>query len=272
MSSWGPGFVQKKGHMILPYHHFVGFGDYASEFFKLVRSMYYSYIANEFLFVFDKANSISPAFALFELTLKKNTHCRFLPYYPSQGFNISERRDLLEPILKQGPRADRIHFFGLFSSVFELQDQIKEKIQRIFQRKDLSPVQYFDVGLCLPPDQQEFTSIIEKLTKFAPRPVDPISVFVCSSTRDQYINFRSQCPTNWNICSMWELIVPVIVTEEQQLEALYAFIGSLIVLTQSPRLVGSFKNSSFVFMYCKEAKFRVPSNLTIVDGSSFSYF
>lgn len=272
MSSWGPGFVQKKGHMILPYYHFVGFDNYASEFVKLIRSIYYAYNSNEFLFIFDKANSASAGFALFESTLKRNNFSRFLPYYPSQGFNLSERRDLLEPVLQQGPRVDKMNFFSLFSSVFQLQDGIKNKIINIYARKNLSPTEYFEVGVCLVEGQTDFSSLIEKVTTFAKRPIDPLSVFVSSSSREQYRAFYEQCPSQWNVSSMWEMIAPIIVTEEQTLEILFAFIGSLILLSQSSHLVGSFKNSTFLFLYCKEAKFRIPSNLTILDGSSFSYF
>jgi hypothetical protein len=272
MSSWGPGFVQKRGHAILPYYHFVGFGDYASEFFKLVRSIYYAYSSNEFLFIFDKANSASSSFALFESTLKRNSYARYLPYYPSQGFNINERRDLLEPILQQGARPDKMNFFSLFSSVFELQDGIKEKIINVYARKAISPFNYFDVGVCLPEGQTEFSSLIEKLTKFPARPIDPLSIFVSCSTREQYMAFCKQSPSQWTLMSMWEIIPPILVTEEQHLEVLFAFLGSLISLSQCPHLIGSFKHSVFLFMYCKESKFRIPSNITLLDTSSFSYF
>ena len=272
MSSWGPGFVQKKGHMILPYYHYVGFDNYASEFVKLVRSIYYAYHASEFLFIFDKANSANAGFALFESTLKRNNFARFLPYYPSQGFNLSDRRDLLEPILKQGPKHDKMNFFSLFSSVFQLQDGTKDKIIKIYARKGLSPLDYFEVGVCLLEGQTEFSSLIQKLTTFAKRPIDPLSVFVSSSSREQYRAFHEQCPSQWTVSSMWEMTAPIIVTEEQTLDILFAFIGSLILLSQCSHLVGSFKNSTFLFMYCKEDKFRIPSNLTILDNSSFSYF
>lgn len=272
MSSWGPGFIQKRGHMILPYYHFVGFGDYAIEFFKLVRSMYYSYLANEFLFVFDKVNSISPTFPLFELTLKKNNSSRYLSYYPSQGFNICDRRDLLEPLLKQPTKIDKVSFFSFFSMVFDLQTQVKEKIVRIYERKKLTLTEQFNVGVCLIEGQQTYDAILERIKKLANRPIDPVSVFVNSASRDEYIKFREQCPSNWTISSMWETIPPIIVTEEQKIDTLYAFLGSLILLSHCPHIIGSFKNSSFLFLYCKEERFRIPSNVTIVDGSSFSYF
>jgi hypothetical protein len=272
MSSWGPGFVQKKGHMILPYYHFVGFGDYAHEFFKLVRSTYYAYNTNEFLFLFDKANSVSPTFPLFELTLKKNNYIRFLTYFPSQGFNISERKDLINPILQRAPQPDKISFFSLFASMFVLQDSMKEQIYKVYQRINISPTENFQVGLCLLEKQTDFSSIVAKLLRFAARPVDPISVFVSCSTREQYMKFREECPSQWSVVSMWEIIPPTIVTEEQKLESLYSYLGSMILFTNCSHLMGSFNHSMFRFIYCKEARFRTPSNITVLDGSSFSYF
>jgi hypothetical protein len=272
MSSWGPGFIQKKGHMILPYYHFVGFGDYADEFFKMVRSAYYSYQAKEFLFVFDKVNSVSGSFCLFESTLKRNTYSRFLPYYPSTGFNLGERHDLLNPVLQRLPIIDTLSFFQVFSAMFQLQDSMKPKIIQLYQRKDHSPVDQFQVGLCLLNGETNFTPILEKITRFAERPIDPLTVFVSCSSRDQYNQFRDQCPSQWKLLSMWDVLAPTIVTEEQKLETLYASIGSLIFLSNVVHLVGSFKHSAFRFVYCKEQRFRTPSNLTILDGSSFSYF
>ena len=272
MSSWGPGYVQKKGHMILPYHHFVGFGDYAEEFFKLVRSMYYAHHSNEFLFIFDKANSISPAIGLFESTLKRNAFSRYLPYYPSQGFNLSDRRDLLEPILQRSPFPDKHSFFSLFSSVFDLQDRIKNQIMQLYNRKEISPFDGERIGVCLQGGQSEFSSLIERLGQFAKRPGDPVSLFVSCQSRDQYILFREQCPSNWIIVSMWETIPPSILTEEQRMDALYSFFGSLVALSYCSHLLGSFRNSAFTFVYCNEPRFRAHSTFIVLDGSSFSYF
>jgi hypothetical protein len=272
MSSWGPGFVQKKGHMILPYYHFVGFGDYADEFFKLVRSIFYAYNANEFLFIFDKVNAVSGTFSLFESTLKKNNYSRFLSYYPSQGFNVCERRDLLEPILQRQPPHDTLSFFQVFTSIFDLQDKIKEQIHKLYGKKNLSPLDPYQVGVCLVDGQTEFASLLETITRFATRPIDPLSLFVSCSSREQYLNFRSQCPPQWTLVSMWELLPPIIVTEEQKLDVLYAYLGSLITLSNTPHLIGSFKSSTYRFLYCKESRFRDKTYSTRFDGSSFSFF
>jgi hypothetical protein len=272
MSSWGPGFVQKRGHMILPYHHFVGFGDYADEFFKLVRSTYYAYSANEFLFVFDKANSIQASYSLFESTLKRATYIRYLSYYPSQGFNLCERADLVNPILQRGPQHEKLSFFSLCSTLFVFQDSIKGHIYTVYQRKNLGFVEPYDVGLCLVEGQSEFSSIVERITRFAKRPIDPLSVFVSTKSREQYIQFRDACPKQWTVVSMWETIPAILVTEEQKLDSLYSYLGSIILLSQCTHLMGSFNHSIFRLLYSNEPRFRTPSSITVLDGSSFSYF
>lgn len=272
MSSWGPGFVQKRGHMILPYYHFVGIGDFADEFFKLVRSIFYAHQTNEFLFVFDKINSISTNIGLFESTLKKNSFSRYLSYYPTQGFNLAERRDILEPVLQQGPRPDKKNFFPLFSTVFDLTDKIKQQIHTVYERYEISLFDGERIGVCLMEEMTDFSNLVPKLASFAPRHGDPVSMFVSTSSRDQYNSFRSQCPTNWKVVSMWDTIPPLIQTEEQKLDTLASFLGSLVALGDCSHLVGSFRQPSFRFVYSKEAKFRIPSNLTVLDGSSFSYF
>lgn len=272
MSSWGPGFVQKKGHMILPYHHFVGFGDYADEFFKLVRSTYYAYSANEFLFVFDKANSIKAGYSLFESTLKRASYLRYLSYYPSQGFNLCERADLVNPILQRGPRPEKLSFFSLCSILFVFQDSIKTQIHKVYQQKNLNVVETYDIGLCLLPGQTEFSPILERILQFAKRPIDPLSVFVSTNSREQYLQFRGSCPKQWTVVSIWETIPEILVTEEQKLDSLYSYLGSIIVLTNCTHLMGSFNHSIFRLLYCKEPRFRTPSAITVLDGSSFSYF
>lgn len=272
MSSWGPGFVQKKGHMILPYYHFVGFGDYADEFFKFVRSLFYAYQSNEFMFVFDKVNSASTTIGLFEYTLKRNNVSRYLSYYPTQGFNIGERRDILETMFQRGYHPDKLNFFSFFTSIFELQDKIKEQIMSLYGRAEISLFETDRIGVCLDAGESDFSSLIEKLSTFAARPGDPLSVFVSSFSKDQATQFRNQCPTNWKVVSHWDTLPPVIQTEEQKLEILVAFLGALVGLSYCSHLIGKFQHPVFRFLYCKEAKFRTPSNTTVLDSSSFSYF
>lgn len=272
MSSWGPGYVQKRGHMLLPYHHFVGMSDYANEFFKLILSVFYAHQSNEFLFLFDKVNSVSTNIGLFEFTLKKNNYIRFLSYYPSQGFNIAERRDLLEPVIQRGHGIDKQSFFALFSQVFTLQDKIKQHIINLYNRYDVSLFDADKVGLCLQENATNFSHEIAKVAQFASRPGDSVSVFLSTSSRDQYKVFQSQCPTNWKCTSMWDTIPPVIQTEEQKIDALASFLGSLVALENCRHLIGSFHHPSFRFLYCKDAKYRTPSNITVLDGSSFSHF
>ena len=272
MSSWGGGFVQKKGHMILPYYHSVAFGNYADEFFKLIRSIYYAQQTNEFLFVFDKLNSITHTIGLFEFTLKKNNYVRFLPYFPSQGFDISNRKDILEQAFQKPPSPEKLLFFPLFASVFDLQNKIKEQITKVYARKEISLFDGNRLGICLHNGQTDFQSLLNKISPFAKRPIDPVSLFVSSSSREQYKEFREKCPPHWLLVSMWETIPPTLLTEEQQLETLYSFLGAVVCLSDSVHLFGSFQDPVFRFMYCKEAKFRTPSNRTVMDGSSFSYF
>lgn len=272
MSSWGPGFVQRRGHTILPYYHLVGFGNYAHEYFKLIRSIYYAHQTDDFLFVFDKLNSITCTIGLFDSTLKKNNYIRFIPYFPSQGFDISSRNDLLVPVLQKLPSPTKLHFFPLFSSLFQLQQRTKEQITQVYDRKQISLYDSERLGICLQAGHTDFESLLKKISSFAKRPIDPLSLFVSSESREQYTSFRSQCPSHWLIVSMWETIPPTVLTDEQQLETLYSFLGALICLSNSSHLLGSFHDPVFRFLYCKEAKFRNPSNLSVMDSSSFSYF
>lgn len=272
MSSWGPGFAQKKGHMILPYHHFVGFDDYADEFFKLVRSTFYAYSTNEFLFVFDKANSIQSSFSLFESTLKRSPHLRYLSYYPSQGFNLRDRSDLLRPILERGPQNNKLSFFALCTTLFALQDSVRDSINKVYSRKGQNIYEQCDVGLCLLDNSTDLQSLVEKIRRFAKRPIDPLSVFVATRTRDSYLQFRNLCPSNWTVYSQWETIPPILTTEEQKLDILYSYLGSVHALSTCTHLVGSFHHPIFKLLYCLESRFRAVNGITVLDGSSFSYF
>jgi hypothetical protein len=269
MSSWGPGFVQKKGHLNLSHYHHVGFESFAAEYFKLIRSVMYTQDLNEFLFVFDKVNSVSPSLGLFENTLKKNNYIRFLPYYPSSGFNVADRKDLVEPSIHKVVH-DRPSFFVLFKSIFQLQDKIKEAINKLYTKKEISILENNRIGVCLTPII-EFQRYIDQIQKKTSPPNKPLEIFV-SSTKEQYQAFKLICPSYWTLVSMWDVLPETIVTEEQKVDVFTASLGSLIALGQCEYILGSLDDPTFRFLFCQDGKFRDSTQGIVLDGSSFSYF
>ncbi len=271
MSSWGPGFSIKKGHSTLSHYHHVGFDVYAKEYFKMVRSVIYTHRMREFLFVFDKVNVYSSYLSLFEQTLKKNNYVKYLPYYPSQGFSIADRKDIVEPTFYKQQPPDQLDFFGLFRSIFDLQDKIKSRIYDLYNEKEL-PFLEITYSICLLPDEQDFSKLIERAKQFSLPPSGLKTACIHCSSRDQYLKFREVCPSDWTVMSMWDAAPFPVVTEEQKLDSLYCYLGSLVSIQQSKYLIGSFQSPSFTFGYCIDPKFRVPENHAIVDGSKFSHF
>jgi hypothetical protein len=269
MSSWGPGFVQQRGHINLSHYHQVGFGSFAEEYFKLIRSVMYTQSLKEFLFVFDKMNSASTSIGLFEYTLKKNNYIRFIPYYPSSGFSIADRKDLLEPsIHKHIP--DRPSFFSLFASIFNLQDKIKDSIHKLYDTKEVPMFAEKRLGVCLR-DGDSFDEIKAKIQPFLNQTKQSVNLFV-SAGRDQYRSFKQSCPSDWIIYSMWDTLPDTIVTGEQKMDVFYASLGMIVNLQHCDLLIGSFHDPVFRFLYCFEKKFRESSKRVVVDSSSFSYF
>jgi hypothetical protein len=270
MSSWGPGFVQKKGPMHLAYYHFVGFESFAAEYFKLIRSVIYTQNINEFLFVFDKVNSVSVSIGLFEYTLKKNDMIRFLLYYPTSGFHIGDRKDLLEPALQKRSIIPNVpNFFSIFVNLFKLQDKIRQAILQLYEKKEIPISSTERLGLCLH-ESVDFKKYFEKL-KHIPMQEPSFNLFL-SGTRDQCESFKSQCPSKWIIYSMWDTLPSNIVTEEQKMDVYHASLGSLICLENCESILGSFHDPVFRFLYCKEGKFRDPKRGIVLDSSSFSFF
>lgn len=271
MTSWGPGFVQKKGHSNLAYYHQVGFESFAAEYFKMIRSIMYSQDSLEFLFVFDKVNSYSSYISLFENTLKKNNYIRYLPYYPSQGYNVADRIDLLKPIIDRGPRVDKPDFFKLFVSCFQLQQFIYEKINEMYAKSEI-PLTDILVSICLLPDQNDFTSIFDCIQRFSIGSTEPFTVFVHSQRREDAERFIEQCPSSWIVYTMWKTIPKTILTEEQKKNELYSYLGSLLAIVYSRYLVGSHHSPTFRFGYAIKPDFRNQTNALVFDRSSFSIF
>jgi hypothetical protein len=269
MSSWGTGFVQK-GHMHLAHYHFVGFESFPAEYFKLIRSIVYTQNLNEFLFVFDKVNSVSVSIGLFEYTLKKNEFIRFLHYYPPSGFHIGDRKDLLEPALQKRSMIPNVpNFFSLFASIFKVQDKIKQAVLQLYEKKEVPIDSGMRLGLCLH-QGIDFKKYFEKL-KQIPMQEYSFNLFL-SGTREQCDSFKSQCPSKWIVYSMWDTLPSNIVTEEQKIDMYHASFGSLLCLDNCESIIGSFHDPVFRFLYCKEGKFRDPKRGIVLDSSSFSYF
>ena len=269
MSSWGPGFAKPRTNVNLSHYHHASVGSFQEEYFKLVRSVMYTLNLKEFLFVFDKVNSVSSSIGLFEYTLKKNSFIRFLPYYPSTGFNIGDRKDLVEPAIhKHVP--DRPSFFKLFSMMFDLQDRIKQSIQKVYDRTEVPLFAEKRIGVCLS-DKDDSMVFITKLRSYASNTSKSFNVFV-SSSKEQYQAFKQACPSDWIVYSMWDALPPLIKTEEQKMDVFYALLGSIYSLEHCDILLGTHHDTMFRFLYCKEEKFRNPSKGVVIDGSSFSYF
>lgn len=271
MTSWGPGFVQKKGHSNLAYYHQVGFESYATEYFKMIRSILYAQDTLDFLFIFDKVNSYSSFISLFEQTLKKNAYIRHLPYYPSQGYNIADRTDLLQPIFQRGEKPNQPNFFKVFSSTFQLQDVVVEKIHNIFLSSEI-PFTNILLGVCILPNQEDFTSVFNAIRRLHIPPHEPMNIWVDSKSRDDAQRFFDVCPSSWNVYSMWKTIPNPVITEEQKRNELYSSIGSLKALSHSKYLVGSHQVPSFRFVYCLDTRFHSPSYCIAYDSTSFSFF
>lgn len=269
MSSWGPGFVQKKGVSTLAFYHQVGFECYASEYFKMIRSVLYAQQTLDFLFIFDKVNSYSSFVSLFEHTLKKNNYIRYLQYFPSQGFNLNDRGDLVNPVVQQGPKIGQPNFFQLFEMNFQLQDSIREKINNIYSKYDI-PYNATTLSICLLRDQQDFSPIFETIQKLNIK--GEINVFIHSQRREDAERFSELCPSSWHVDSMWKTVPHAIVTEEQRKDELYSFLGSLQSIKTSRYLVGSHQNPSYRFAYCVNSHFRNANYGVTYDASSFSYF
>jgi hypothetical protein len=269
MSSWGPGFVKSRANVNLSHYHYVSFGSFQEEYFKLVRSVMYTLNLKEFLFVFDKVNSVSSSIGLFEYTLKKNSFIRFLPYYPSTGFNIGDRKDLVEPAIHKNV-PDRPSFFQVFSTMFSLQDKVKQSIQKIYDKTDISVFTEKRIGVCIS-DGDDVMISIAKLQTYLSNSTKLLNIFV-SSSKEQYQAFKQACPSDWIVYSMWDALPSIIKTEEQKMDVFYALLGSIKHLVDCYILLGSHRNTMFRFLYCKEEKFRNPMNGVVLDGSSFSYF
>ena len=270
MSSWGPGFAQAKGHRNLSHYHHVGFECFATEYFKLIRSLMYTQNLNEFLFVYDKINSVSVSIGLFDHTLKKNEFIRFLPYFPTSGFNIADRNDLLQDAFQRRALIPNVPtFFTLFRTVFSLQSTIKDHITSLYLKNEIPIYLEERIGVCLQ-EGLDFSLYLTKLKSYLSEH-NRLTLFLVGP-RSLCEEFKSQIPTEWTVQSMWDTVPSNIVTEEQKMDVFHASLGVFVCLEHSKLVVGSFRHPVFRFMYCKESRFRDPSQGVVVDDSSFSFF
>jgi hypothetical protein len=270
MSSWGPGFSQRKGVNLLPYYHLSGMGDYAHEFLELVKSVKYAQNTNDFLFVFDVLNGVSHEFLLFQNTIKKNQFIRFLPYYPSSGFQLNGRQDLLEPVVHiRFP--DRPDIYQLAQLMFDFQDRVFEGAYTQLAELDV-PGGPYSVGVLLhSPEYDDKILDIVRETLASDPPKDPM-IFVQSPSYERYQEFLAKCPSSWTVHSVWKK-PHRFDTLEHKVKSLHLKLIEIKFLRECAILVGSMDQSITRLLYCLRRDMREGvTPFRSIDGKAFTFF
>ncbi len=269
MTSWGPGFPKAKGVQILPYYHMTGFASYAEEFFEICISAVYTQDTNNFLFVFDMINPIGSDFLLFQNTLKKNGFLRFLPYYPSSGFNIKDRKDLTKPIALRPPVADKDDIFKIAPKLFDLHERIREVNSKFFSKHELHYSDY-PVVVCVSPTDEHPSAYLQAL-HFLPR--EPLNIYVICSSLDVFEQFRKAFPSCWTLESIHMTKELHTHTQEQKIQRLFLEIGELQQLRSAPNVVGTYDDIRCRVLGLLDKRFReTNASFHSIDGKFFSIF
>lgn len=269
MTSWGPGFPKPKGIQTLPYYHMTGFGSYAEEFFEICVSAIYAQDTNNFLFVFDMINSIGSDFLLFQNTLKKNSFLRFLPYYPTTGFNIKDRKDLTKPIVLRAPLPDKDDIYRIAPKIFDLQDKIREKNNLFFERYELQQQEYAAV-ICVSPNREDPEPYLQA-AQFLPR--EPLTLYVVCSSLNTLERFQKVFPSCWKLESIHQTKELHTQTQEQKIQRLLLEIGELQRLRFAPHVIGTFDDIRCRVIGLLEKRFRETGlSFHAIDGKFFSLF
>lgn len=270
MASWERVFSKRTGVQVLPYYHMSGCDGYAKEFFDLCLSVLYAQKTNDFVFVFDMINPVSAEFSYFQTTLKKNNFIRHLPYFPSSGFQLRGRQDLIQPILDDGKRPDKIFIYEIAKSLFQFQDKVREKYIEFFTRFEVPGDGSYSVGVCI----SSVPDIQNCLNKLGDIPRDKtVSVYLQCPSRDLFEQCKQAFPRQWTVSSIQMTGELHTQTTEQKTTRLYAELGELMILLNCPILVGSFENPICRLMGLLSQKFREDRTaFRSIDGKPFRFF
>ncbi len=269
MTSWGPGFAKPKGIQNLSYYHQSGFQSYAQEFFDLCVSVTYAQDTKNFLFVFDMINSVGAEFLLFQHTLKKNPFIRYLPYYPTTGYNIKDRTDLTHPIALRGAIPDKDDLFKIAPQLFHLQEKIREKNNVFFQKHELHAQDYAAV-VCVSPTQEDPQVYVQAM-QFLPR--TERSIYIVCSSLEVFERFCREFPSCWQLFSIHMTRELHTQTQEQKINRMYLEIGELERMRSAPDLIGTFDDVRCRLAGLLEKRYReANSSFHSIDGKFFSIF
>lgn len=270
MSSWTSGVSLKKGVHSLPYYHQCGFSDFASEFFDLCISVTYAQDTKNFLFVLDIMNSVSSEFLYFQNTLKKNMLLRYLPYFPSTGFNLKDRKDLTRPIALQGPVVDKQSVFDLAPLLFTIQDKVRERANQFFERHELGKKEYKAI-VCVSPTCLDPIPYLHQLSSVERN--DTVALYIVAPSLDIVERFRKAFPPMWTLESIHTTHDLHTSTLEQKINRHYLEVAEFQRLYDAPIVIGSYQDIRCRLLGILSKRFREQfRDFRSIDGKFFSIF
>lgn len=271
MASWERVSAKRTGVQILPYYHMSGMDGFAKEFMDLCLSTLYAQKTNDFLWVFDVINPITTEICYFQKVLKKNNLIRFLPYFPSSGFQIRGRQDLIQPIVERGKLPDKIFIYDIARSLFDIQDKVRETNIMFFEKHEIPREGVYQAGILLHPSCTDFSVYLNKLGDI-PRD-NTVFVYVACSNRETFEACKKAFPSQWNVISLHMTGELHTQTTEQKIKRYFLEIAELVVLRNCPILVGTFQDPVAMFMGLLENRFREnPTAFRSIDGKPFRIY